>query len=383
MTTWMMLCVYFAWSAILNYNKTMKQPKAYPVKNRNSLWCAKGLDPTTRQRKNYFGNTEAEASAKATRSFGIAKDNSLFSFYSNVYLPTVAHRSYNWLHQIGWAMDKHVLPALGHRDIRELKRADLQSHFNLIGKDLKGSSLARVKIVLGGVLRLAVADEIIASNPISMIRLPKPDPVSKTSLSLLELKALIGASGPLIKPFVLLAGCSGLRLGEAVGVTRSAISKSGILTVRQQVQQLKGCCVVSMKLKTEHSHRQIPLPKPMLDALLGCSQVSDIWVCSDSLGGYVLPKNITRELRLACLKAEIPIVTPHELRHTFISLMDNEVEAPRTVVMALAGHSPQTTTDGYSHVKVEQKLRWMERLWTQMSTSCSPEGWATKPKIAG
>lgn len=97
----------------------------------------------------------------------------------------------------------------------------------------------------------------------------------------------------------------------------------------------------------------------------------------------MLPKNITRELRLACVKAEIPVVTPHELRHTFISLMDNEVEAPRTVVMALASHSPQTTTDGYSHVMAEQKLRWMERLWTQMSMICIPEEWATETKKSG
>lgn len=379
----MMLCVYFAWSAILNYNRTMKQPKAYLVKNKTNPWCARGIDPNTQRRKKYFGRTEAEASQRAAASYGVITNNSLFTFYSNVYLPTVSHRSHNWLLQIGWAMDKHILPKLGHRDIRELKRSELQTHFNLIGNELKGSSLARVKIVLGGVLRLAVADEIIPSNPVTMVRLPKPDPVTKTTLSLFELKELLAHSGPLIKPFVLLAGCAGLRLGEAVGVTRSAISKTGVLSVRQQVHQFKGGCVISQKLKTEHSYRQIPLPKEMLDCLIGSNQVSDVWVCSDSLGGYVLPKNITRELRLACLKAEIPLVTPHELRHTFISLMDNEVEAPRTVVMALAGHSPQTTTDGYSHVKIEQKLRWMEKLWVQVSTSCGPQVWTTTPQIAG
>lgn len=32
--------------------------------------------------------------------------------------------------------------------------------------------------------------------------------------------------------------------------------------------------------------------------------------------------------KAACEKAEVPLVSPHKLRHTFISLMDNEVEAP-------------------------------------------------------
>ena len=48
-----------------------------------------------------------------------------------------------------------------------------------------------------------------------------------------------------------------------------------------------------------------------------------------------------------------------------------------TVVMAIAGHAPQTTTDGYSHVKNDQKLKWMSRYWGQVSTACSPEMWAT------
>jgi integrase len=360
-----------------------KPPKAYPVKGRPNLFAAKGIDPTTRKRKNFFGASAAEASRKALESFGIAEDHSLFSYYANVYLPTVKHRSRNWLDQIGWAMDRYVLPDLGHRDLRELKRPELQLFFNKIGKDLKISSVAKIKIVLGGVFRLALADDVIQNNPVSFVRLPEQDRVRKTTLSHIELRKLIEAAGPLVRPFVILAGCAGLRLGEAIGVTRGAISKAGVLSVRQQVQQFKGGCVTSEKLKTDHSYRDIPLPAGLREALFGCNQVSGIWVCSDSKGGYVRPKNVTRELNAACVLAEIPVVTPHELRHTFISLMDNEIEAPRTVVMALAGHAAQSTTDGYSHVKSEQKLRWMERYWDHVSTACSPNFGATASENVG
>ncbi len=370
--------VYFAASEILGYNTLMKKiPQAYQVKNRPNLWAAKGIDPVTQKRKNFFGNSAEEASRRAAGSFGIIEDHSLFTFYSTVYLPTVKHRSQNWLDQIAWAMDRFVIPEFGHRDIRELKRPELQLFFNKIGNGLKPSSTKRVKIVLSGIMRVALGDELITTNPVTLVRLPQPDPVDKRALTFDQLRTLLDHAGPLIKPFIILAGCTGLRLGEAVGVTRVAISKDGVLSVRQQVQQHKGGCVISPKLKTDQSRRDIPLPKAMLEALLDCGQVSDIWICSDSVGGYVKPKNITRELKIACAKAEIPVVSPHELRHTFISLMDNEVEAPRTVVMALAGHAAQSTTDGYSHVKSEQKKRWMERFWNQMSTACSPEMWAT------
>ncbi|MBS1712967.1 MAG: site-specific integrase [Armatimonadetes bacterium] len=344
----------------------MKTPKAYEVKHRPGLWAAKGIDPVTLKRKNYFGASSDEAARKAAKSFGTTDDYSLFSFYSNVYLPTVKHRSQNWLAQIGWAMDKYVVPEFGHRDLRELKRPELQLFFNGLGKDMKASSVGKVKIVLSGILRLAMADEIIVSNPLAFVRLAPKDAVEKTALTFDELRALIAAAGPLVRPFVVLAGCAGLRLGEALGVTRAACSKDAVLSVRQQVLQLKGRCEVSQSLKTSNSRRDIPLSEGMLEVLLNAGQVSGIWVCSDSKGGYVRPKNITRELTAACTKAEVPRVSPHELRHTFISLMDNEVEAPRTVVMALAGHSARSTTDGYSHVKIEQKRRWMERFWDHL-----------------
>lgn len=371
--------VGFARNGTASYNKEMKKPpKPYQIAGRPGLWAAKGVDPTTQARKNYYGNSAEEALTKALRSLQLGDDYSLFHYYASSYIPSVKHLSKNWLNQIAWAMDKHVMPELGSADIRDIKRADLQRFVNSISTKMSASSVSKVRKVLSGVIRLAQADEIIANNPLTFVRMPKIEPPRKTALTLYQLKCLVEASGPLVKPFVIFAGCAGLRLGEALGVTRAAIDRSGVVKVYQQVQQFKGECIVSSKLKTDHSYRDLPFPADMLEALLNCGQVSDIWVCSDSKGGYVRPKNITRELRIACKLAKVPVVSPHELRHTFISLMDNEIEAPRTVVMALAGHSPQTTTDGYSHTKIEQKKRWLEKLWEQMSTACDPEDWATK-----
>lgn len=336
------------------------------------------MDRTTLQRKTYYAKSPEEAARLAGQSFGIQDEFSLFNFYRHVYLPTVHNRSKNWLNQIAWTMDRYVLPEFGECDVREIKRAELQRFFNRVSIHLKTSTVAKMKIVLSGVFRLAIADEIIQSNPTAFVRLREPERVRKTALTLFELQQLVSLSPDLVKPFVILAGCCGLRKGEAIGVTRSAISRDGVLSVRQQIQQYVGGCEISQKLKTEHSYRDIPLPPGLVELLLNCNQASDIWICSNTIGGFITPNNIQRDLKLACEAADVPKVTPHELRHTFISLMDNEVEAPRTVVMSLAGHAPQSTTDGYSHVKNEQKFRWMERYWDQISTVCSPESWATR-----
>lgn len=357
----------------------MKLPTAYPVKNRPGLWAAKGVDPSTLKRKTYYAKCPEEATRLAYGSFANEQEYKLFDFYSRVYLPTVKHRSENWLNQIAWTMDRYVLPRFGDHDIREIKRAELQQFFNDLAVTLKPTTVSKMKIVFSGVLRLAIADELIQSNPSEFVRLREPRREEKTVLTLDELRRLIEASPEVIRPFVLLTGCCGLRRGEALGVTKGAISRGGVLSIRQQVQQLRGGAVVSPKLKTENSYREIPLPSGLLNQLLGFNSGSSIWVCSDSnSGGFLRPTLILKKLTEACTIAKVPRVSPHELRHTFISLMDNDIEAPRTVVMALAGHAPQSTTDGYSHVKIEQKIRWMNRFWDQVSTVCVPEQWATR-----
>lgn len=66
---------------------------------------------------------------------------------------------------------------------------------------------------------------------------------------------------------------------------------------------------------------------------------------------------------MAWERAGIGRVTPHELRHTFISLMENEIEAPRTVVEELSGKSKGKGVGAYSKAAMSRKLAWMEKFW--------------------
>jgi len=127
-----------------------KKPKA--GLRPDGLWEAKGIDHSGR-RKSYYGDTPEEASNKAYESFGIQSDDTLYSFYLNVYFPTVIHRSRNWRFQIAWAMDTHILPAFGRKKLDEITRAQVQRHFN--GLDLAPKSLSHVKKVFSGIMALA------------------------------------------------------------------------------------------------------------------------------------------------------------------------------------------------------------------------------------
>lgn len=345
----------------------MRKPKAHEKKP--GLWEAKGIDPSTRARKSYYGSTAQEASDKAHASFIQDNIDTLYGFYANVYLPTIMHRSQNWRSQVAWAMDGYIIPKFGHLPLASITRKDAQSGFNTWGRtELKPSSLARMKIVWSCVMNLAVADDVIPKNPVALVRLPTPMPATKRALTINELAMLIHHSQGRAMPVVLLCGVCGLRIGEATGVTRKALTSEGLM-VLQQVLQPKGGAVVSDTLKTPQSLRIIPLPAGLREALIGAGQVSHVWICSDSKGGFLTPNNATRELQEAAAKAKLGKLTPHELRHSFISILENELEAPQRIVESLAGKAKQGNTASYNHMSLAPLERWMTKLWDQVSTA--------------
>lgn len=326
-------------------------------------WEAKGIHPGTNRRKSYYASTKELAEKLAHNSYETPTSNTLYDFYAHAYLPTIVKRAYGTKKHIGWLMDKHVLPAFGDKELSEITRKDVQAFFN--ASTLSANTLPSVKAYFSAVMSLAVLDEVIDKNPVSSVRLPDTTKVEKTALNLVQLRTLIENSPPSLKPAVILTGCCGLRIGEALGVTRAAIDKDGILTVSQQVQQRKGGPVVVPQLKTPESYRRIPLPSGLRSALL----VSDsLWVCNDG-ASFAKPVTVAWQLKELCPKIGIPVVSPHELRHTFVTLIERVLEAPRPVVRSLIGHADKDMTDSYSHTQIAQQRKWMERLWLQVSTA--------------
>ena len=325
---------------------------------------AKGIDPATGRRKSYYSRvSQADAKRQAHNSFGFQKDDSFAWYFASVYVPSVQNRSDNWKDQIAWAMDGYWLPVFGKKPLRSITRADVQKEINRMR--LAPKSIDNAYKVLSAMMALAEVDGEIVRTPCLKIRKPAIPVPDKTALHPSELLALLNASPDLIRPVVLLCGFAGLRIGEACAVTWGNIDGKGILKVRQQILQPKGGAIISRKLKTPSSLRDIPLPAPMIEALRSCNQKSGIWVCSNVDYGYLLPRNVAEDLTLACKAAGVPRISPHELRHTFDSMLKSEVEAPGPIVDALMGHKKAA----YDHTSTEQKRRWMAKLWNKVLQS--------------
>lgn len=358
--------------------------KASPYKSRPGTWVCKGLDPATGQRRNFYGKSKEEAEGKALASFGPSpidpEDKSLYAFYSKVYLPTIIGRSSAWQSQIGWAMDGFVMPHFGEWKVEDIKRKDVQSFFNAMKSPAAKSSKDKIRIVLSGVFNLAIMDEIIATNPAANIRVTGTQTKKGTPLTFEELHLLIERVEARTRPAVLLMGACGLRISEALGVTRQAI-KNGTLSIEGQVTKAKGGTqTVKRALKTESSSRHIPLPKELESQL---TKGKTVFICPGEEGPVLSHQTVAKDIKEAADLSGLPRVSPHDLRRTFISLMENELEAPRPIVQALCGHADKSVTGLYSKSTTAQKLKFMESYVDRVSTACRPKEWSTNEEKLG
>jgi len=313
---------------------------------KDGRWECKGVEPVTGRRISYYGKTEAEALRKAS---GESLDT-LIGYYENVYLPTVRMRSQNYRLQISWAFDQWIAPEFGDTNLVDIDRVAIQRFFNGV-KGLKPISMRHVRNVLRAILGLAEDDGLIPKNPVLKVRLPAIQSKEIRTFALAELKHLM-ASAKHHKPLILLLGGAGLRVGEACA---AQWPKAGVLSVRQQIIQVPGQVYLSPNLKTANAYRDIPLP---FLTELGEPRV---WICEGRKGGYMTPCGAEWALKQACMWADLEPIGPHAMRHSFITAMENELEAPRRVVQALVGHAGKEITDGYSKVSLEAKNRWMQR----------------------
>jgi len=128
----------------------------------------------------------------------------------------------------------------------------------------------------------------------------------------------------------------------------------------------------------EGDARAVPLPKWVMEDLRAMPRTSRL-VFSEH-GRAFFPSTITRAFK-RILKKVAPELTLHDLRHTYITeQMENGVPPAR--VQRLAGHKLLSTTERYTHVAIEARVRNLERAYRsipdrealvrEVSTGCPP-----------
>lgn len=245
----------------------------------------------------------------------------------------------------------------------EIRPDTIQQMVNQMGADGYTPKTIRATVsIVSLVLKKATASGMLTFDPTGFADLPPMKQNGAVALTPEEQRRFIeAAAGFWWRNVFLLCLAAGLRVGEAIALKYSDLEPKGLHI--QRTWTAKG--IQTPKSKT--GDRIIPATPAIRKLfreqreLYGFETVGR-WLFHDGQDRIPVYKTISKELDMICVKANIPRITCHALRHTFAT---RAVEAGMDVktLQIILGHSNISTTLGiYAHVQDEQKEKEMAKL---------------------
>ena len=297
------------------------------------------------------------------------------------------------------ALDRYVLPSLGHRKIGDLHLREIDQVYGLMlrgdlpevdkpdAKKPKALSARTVRLAhaaLSQVLSQAVAWGLLTHNPAAGVTLPSSKPKEKNVLSASErTRFLTAAEGSVYRAFYRLLIDTGLRPGEACALRWTDIDFTReTITVQRTVTRGDNGEAILAEPKTAKSRRTVPMLGGLRDELLrhlDWQRERNLdatgFIFTNTEGRPLRPWTFsTRDLDRVLTKARImQSVTLYSLRHTFATL-HVAAGTPIKVVSDVLGHSNiQVTANTYMHGDQAVTADWMQRYEAALGASSTAE----------
>lgn len=248
---------------------------------------------------------------------------------------------------------RHAYPILGDRSLSSILPSDIQAMVK--GLELAPATVGVVHGLVSTVMKSAIRDRRVASNPCEGTKLPKVQRKQIVPLTTEQVSAVRDALPSQLQALVTLAAGTGMRQGEAFGLTVDRVRfLERTATVDRQLVTVQGQAPTLAPPKTKASNRTIPLPQVVVDAL--AAHLAAFPAGADGLVFTMSGKPITRSVfghkwRAAVKEARLPAGTGfHSLRHYYASLLIRHGESVKTVQARLGHASAVETLDTYSHL---------------------------------
>lgn len=293
------------------------------------------------------------------------------------------------------AVRLHIVPALGRKRLDKLSAADVRSFMagmrikclccangwdarreedeqccsvsRCCGRHPSTRQLQYVHAVLRNALGHAERLELVSRNVAKLVKVKTPEYSIGKGLPVDQARKLLAAAeGTRFHPVYVVAATLGLRRGELLGIRWLDIDMdAATLHVRQTVQRVGGELVVE-GTKTRASNAVVPLPKITRRALLErrkawhadkvaageCWEDHGLVFCTQ-IGTPIEPRALNRDFDKLRVRAGLPGVRLHDLRHTVVSLL-LDLGTPPHVVQAIARHADiDVTMTIYAHTNLD------------------------------
>lgn len=289
-----------------------------------------------------------------------------FSEFIELWLDTVKeNRRPTTYIQYRIIINRYILPAFGDLRLKDLEPMKIEAYLTAKRKSgLGGRTCQMIYAIMHVILASAVRKGLLGHSPMNAVEKPRvANPKRKVTLTAEQVQQLLIAaseSGDEVLYQVELS--TGLREGELSGLKWSDINWGrATIRIQRQVQRITGQGLVFSPPKTETGNRVLALGKQTLAKLHEHREqqaqakmlAGERWQDFDLIFPTVIgtpkdPHNLLKDFKRLLAKAGLPDMRFHDLRHTSITLLLNEVGVPIKEAQRRAGHaSPSTTINIY------------------------------------
>ena len=279
-----------------------------------------------------------------------------FGDYAREWQAVQVHRDTTTV-QVNGNLRNHVLPYFGHRPLASIRPSEVQAWVKDRSAVLSPGTVEVIYRYVSSIFRAAVDDRLIAVNPCRAIRLPRQQPKKVVPLETEQVLALVEAVPERYRALVVFAAGTGVRQGEAFGLTLPHLDMlRRVVHIEQQLVLLPHRRPYLAPPKTPASHRTIPLPDVVISAVaahLATFPPNDQQLVFTNDQGLAISRTRFSEgvWKRSVKRAGLPSGTNfHGLRHYYASLLIRHGESVKVVQSRLGHASASETLDTYSHL---------------------------------
>jgi integrase len=255
--------------------------------------------------------------------------------------------------QYKYIYDGHIKPEIGHRKLSTIKTIDIQGVIiEMNKKGMATKTMKHAKTVMNGAFSRALADKIIAENPVKGIEIPVKQAKERKTLNNNELselfKQLKNSRWIWSVKFALVTG---LRRGELLALRwsdidfvnkRITIDESNSSTGLGDTKSAEVHYVPLSELAILYLERQKQQLQKETNPILFDEKLkkTDL-IFPNNRGVMIRPDSYYKVLARAAAKGGFK-ASPHCLRHTFVYKTKNKLSLSE--LQSILGHDESTTT---------------------------------------
>ena len=361
-----------------------------------------GVKDGKKQYKYVYGTTQKEVDRKVEelkvsmrKGVDISASNDSFEVWANYWLISKKHEVSKDRYSTLVSRSAIWIDSLKSTQISQIKPFELQTIlFSIASKNpYTDAPMARKTIrgyvqVINAIFDFAMDNRVLDFNPAAKLKIPQTAPPATQRRALTEEeRQRVMEFEHRAKPSAMLMMLSGLRRGEATALKWNDIDfVNNKITVHQSYNFKQK----DFKSPKNGKSRVVSVPQILIDYLKSLPKTS-VFVLTNAKGGmmteeswkrlyqsYMLDMNIEYgfggSINKHANNVDVPMVintfTPHELRHTFCTIMFEAGIDAKTAQEQLGHSDIKTTLSIYTHLSAQHKESQVVKLDSFLQKGC-------------